>query len=82
MTTVVLAASYLSASLLSMLVPIATVIAVLSWGAVLIRRHERRREEVEASHSCSAGRGGGRRVARGAGRPMNWPLRWRSSPRR
>ena len=51
MTTVVLAASYLSASLLTMLVPIATVVAVLAWGFVQIRRHERRREEVEAGHS-------------------------------
>ncbi len=57
MTTVVLAASYLSASLLSMLVPIATVVAVLTWGAVLLRRQERRREEVEAGHSSAPAAG-------------------------
>lgn len=51
MTTVVLAASYLSASLLSMLVPIATVVAVVIWGVVQIRRHERRREQ--AGHSSA-----------------------------
>ncbi len=57
MTTVVLGASYLSASLLSMLVPIATVVAVLSWGFVQLRRHERRREEVEAGHSSAPAAG-------------------------
>lgn len=61
MTTVVLAASYLSASLLSMLVPIATVLAVLAWGYVQIRRHERRREEVEAGHSSAPAAGAAER---------------------
>ncbi len=53
MTTVVLASSYLSASLLSMLVPIATLVAVLAWGVVLIRRYERRREGLEAGRSSA-----------------------------
>ncbi len=57
MTTVVLAASYLSASLLSMLVPIASVVAVLTWGVVQIRRHERRREDVEAGHASAPAAG-------------------------
>ena len=61
MTTVVLAASYLSASLLTMLVPIATVVAVLIWGYVQIRRHERRREEVEAGHSSAPAAGAAER---------------------
>jgi hypothetical protein len=51
MTTALLAASYLSASLLTMLVPIATVVAVLSWLFVQVRRHERRREDVEAGRA-------------------------------
>ncbi len=46
MTTVVLSSSYLSASLLSMLVPIAGVSAVVAWGVILIRRYERHREHV------------------------------------
>ncbi|HTY97859.1 MAG TPA: hypothetical protein VMB91_12510 [Solirubrobacteraceae bacterium] len=48
MITVVLAASYLSASLLSMLVPIATVSAIVAWGVVLLRRHEHGRQDLEA----------------------------------
>ena len=67
MTTEVLAASYLSASLLSMLVPIATVVAVLTWGAVQIRRHERRPRGVEAGHArCRPAAGS--RVALASGR--------------
>ncbi len=61
MTTVVLAASYLSASLLALLVPIATVVAVLAWGFVQLRRHERRREEVEAGHSSAPAAGAAER---------------------
>ncbi len=57
MTTVVLAASYLTASLLTMLVPIATVVAVLSWLVVQVLRHERRREDVEAGHSAAPAAG-------------------------
>ena len=41
MTSAVLASSYLSASLLTMLVPIAAITAVVMWGVVEIRRHER-----------------------------------------
>lgn len=48
MTTVVLVSSILSGSLLSMLVPMATVIAVIAWGVFLIRRHERHRERVDS----------------------------------
>jgi hypothetical protein len=48
MTTAVLAASYLSASLLSMLVPIAAITAIVIWGVVLIRRHERHREDIDS----------------------------------
>ena len=54
MTTVVLASSYLSASLLTMLVPIATVIAVVAWGLFLIRRYERRRQGVETGGRSAA----------------------------
>jgi hypothetical protein len=55
MTTVVLASSVLSGSLLSMLVPMAIVIAVIAWGVFLIRRHERRREHVESRNRPPAG---------------------------
>ena len=41
MTTVVLGSSFLSASLLTMLVPMAAVVAMVAWGVFLIRRHER-----------------------------------------
>jgi hypothetical protein len=54
MTTVVLASSYLSGSLLSMLVPMATVILVLAWGVFLIRRHERHRERLETGDRSAA----------------------------
>jgi hypothetical protein len=47
MTTVVLASSILSGSLLSMLVPMAMVIVVIAWGVFVIRRHERHREHVD-----------------------------------
>jgi hypothetical protein len=55
MTTVVLASWFLAGSLLSMLVPIATVIAIIAWGVFLIRRHERRRESVETGDRSAAG---------------------------
>ncbi len=48
MTTMMLASSILSGSLLSMLVPMATVIVVIAWGVLLIRRHERHRERVDS----------------------------------
>jgi hypothetical protein len=48
MTTMVLASSILSGSLLSMLVPMAIVIAVIAWGVLQIRRHERHREHVDS----------------------------------
>jgi hypothetical protein len=57
MTTVVVASSFLSASLLSMLVPLATVVAMLTWGVLLIRRHERRRQSVETGDRSAAGAG-------------------------
>lgn len=54
MTTVVLASSYLSGSLLAMLVPIATVIVIVAWGVVLIRRHELgRRDDDPAGRSAT-----------------------------
>jgi heme/copper-type cytochrome/quinol oxidase subunit 2 len=56
MTSTVLAPSwFLSASLLTMLVPIATVIAVLIWGVIVIRRHERHREDGQTSGTSAAG---------------------------
>jgi hypothetical protein len=55
MTTVVLASSFLSASLLTMLVPIATVSAIVAWGVFLIRRYERRQQEVEMGGPSAAG---------------------------
>jgi hypothetical protein len=55
MTTMVLAASFLSASLLTMLVPIATVSAIVAWGVIELRRYERRRREVEAGHRPDPG---------------------------
>jgi hypothetical protein len=55
MTTIVLASSFLSASLLTMLVPIATVVAIVTWGVFLIRRHERRREGVGVGERPAAG---------------------------
>ncbi|MGA9874790.1 MAG: hypothetical protein WBQ21_03185 [Solirubrobacteraceae bacterium] len=48
MTTIMLGSSYLSASLLTMLVPIAAVIVMLTWGVFVIRRHERRREHDDS----------------------------------
>jgi nitrate reductase gamma subunit len=48
MTTVMLASSILSGSLMSMLVPMATVVVVIAWGVLLIRRRERRRERVDS----------------------------------
>jgi len=47
-TTVVLGSSYLSASLLTMLVPMAAVLAMLAWGVSVIRRHERHREHIDS----------------------------------
>lgn len=67
MTMVVLAASYLSASLLTMLVPIAAISAIVAWGVVVIRGHERERADVEAGHSAAPAAGaadGGRAVPR------------------
>lgn len=55
MTTVVLASSILSGSLLSMLVPIAIVIAIVAWGVFLLRRHERHREHVDVRNRPPAG---------------------------
>jgi hypothetical protein len=55
MTTVVLASSYLSASLLTMLVPMATVVAMLAWGVFLVRRHERHRQSVDTGERSAAG---------------------------
>jgi hypothetical protein len=55
MTTVVLAASFLSGSLLTMLVPMATVVAVLIWGVLVIRRHERHRESIQTAGGRAAG---------------------------
>ncbi len=55
MTTVVLASSILSGSLLSMLVPMAMVIAIIAWGVFLIRRHERHREHVDSRNRPPAG---------------------------
>jgi hypothetical protein len=55
MTTVVLGSSYLSASLLTMLVPMAAVIAMLVWGVLVIRRHERHREQVDSRNRPPAG---------------------------
>lgn len=55
MTTVVLGSSYLSASLLTMLVPMAAVIVMLAWGVSVIRRHEHHREHVDARNRPPAG---------------------------
>ena len=55
MTSTVLASWFLSASLLTMLVPIATVIAVLIWGVIVIRRHEHHREHVQTSGASAVG---------------------------
>jgi hypothetical protein len=55
MTTVVLASSILSGSLLSMLVPIAAVIVIVAWGVFLIKRHERHREQVDVRNRAPAG---------------------------
>jgi hypothetical protein len=55
MTTVLLASSFLSGSLLTLLVPIATVIAVLTWGVLVISRHERHRERVRSDSRAAAG---------------------------
>jgi hypothetical protein len=55
MTTVVLASSFLSGSLLTMLVPIATFVAVLIWGVLVIRRHERYRESAQTAGRPAAG---------------------------
>ncbi len=61
MTTVVLASSFLSGSLLTMLVPIATVTAVVAWGVLLIWRHERHREDVQTGDRSAAGTGAAER---------------------
>ena len=55
MTTVVLGSSFLSASLLTMLVPMAAVVAMLAWGVLVIRRHERHRENVDARNRPPTG---------------------------
>jgi hypothetical protein len=55
MTMVVLASSYLSASLLTMLVPMAAISAILAWGVVVIRRHERDRERIETRDRSAGG---------------------------
>jgi hypothetical protein len=55
MTTVVLGSSFLSSSLLAMLVPIAAVLAMLAWGVFVIRRHERHREHVDSRNRPPAG---------------------------
>ena len=55
MTMVVLAASYLSASLLTMLVPIATISAIVAWGVIVLRGHERDRERIENGDRSAAG---------------------------
>jgi hypothetical protein len=52
--TSVLAAEFLAGSLLAMLVPIATLVALLVWGVLLIRRHERRRAATEAGDGSAA----------------------------
>lgn len=56
MTSAVLASWFLAGSLLAMLVPMATLVAVVIWGLLLIRRHERRRDNAQAS-DASARRG-------------------------
>jgi hypothetical protein len=61
MTTAILAASYLSASLLAMLVPIATVVAIVAWGLRLIRHHERRRVSAGAGDRSPGGAGAAER---------------------
>lgn len=48
MTMVVLGSSFLSASLLTMLVPIAAVVAMVAWGVFVIRRYERHREHDDS----------------------------------
>jgi hypothetical protein len=55
MTVVVLGSSHLSASLLTMLVPIATISAIVAWGLVVLRRHERDRERIETGDRSAAG---------------------------
>jgi hypothetical protein len=55
MTTVVLGSSFLSASLLTILVPIAAVVAMVAWGVFLIRRHERHREHIDSRNRPPAG---------------------------
>jgi hypothetical protein len=55
MTTVVLGSSFLSASLLTILVPIAAVVAIVAWGVFLIRRHERHREHIDSRNRPPAG---------------------------
>jgi hypothetical protein len=52
--TSVLASEFLSASLLAMLVPMATLIALVVWGVLLIRRHERRGAATEAGDGSAA----------------------------
>jgi hypothetical protein len=48
MTTMMLASSILSGSLLTMLVPMVTVIVVIAWGVLLIRRRERHRGRIDS----------------------------------
>ena len=52
--TSVLAAEFLAGSLLAMLVPIATLVALLVWGVLLIGRRERRRAATEAGDGSAA----------------------------
>ncbi len=62
MTSMVLASWFLSGSLLTMLVPIATFIALATWGVLVIRRHERHREAVQTGErSAGAEAAGGSR---------------------
>jgi hypothetical protein len=61
MTSAVLASWFLAGSLLAMLVPIATLIAIVIWGLLLIRRHERHRDTTQtgdgsAKRAAAAGR--------------------------
>jgi hypothetical protein len=57
MTAPMLASSFLSGSLLAMLVPMAIVVTMLTWGVLMIRRHERRRGSVEPGERSTSGGG-------------------------
>ena len=68
MTSAVLASWFLAGSLLAMLVPMATLIAMVIWGLLLIRRHERHRDNTQTGDgSASRGETAGRSPAAGAG---------------